>query len=195
MVVAHLGGLMGIAVNAADDAFIVDESTQSVIEAGPKGARTTIASGLASPSDVAVDPSGDVFITEGGVNAHDGNLVELPAQPRMSISCAHPTHGQIQHVDQGQQITIGCTAVVSPPAGLTSAPEPSGTVSFSVTPTGQGGESLSPASCTLPATPGVRNDCVTDLQTATPGSYTVSARFESDRTRQTGSAQATLTIN
>ena len=195
VVASHLSSPDGVAVNSAGEVFIADTDANKVIETTPYGPKATIDSDLTSPNEVAVDPSGDVFITEGQVNVPDGYLVELPVQPRISVSCQHPVPGQVKRVDHGQPVTISCTTLVRHPAALSSAPSPSGTVSFSVTPTGQAGESLVPTSCTLPATPGVRNDCVTELHTATPGTYTVNAQYQSDHTRQYGSAQATVTLN
>jgi 6-phosphogluconolactonase (cycloisomerase 2 family) len=64
-----------VAVDAAGDVFIVDQSNNRVLEVpAGGGAQTTVGSGLLLPTAVAVDGAGDVFIAELG----GSQVVEVP---------------------------------------------------------------------------------------------------------------------
>jgi hypothetical protein len=67
-------------------------------------------------------------------------------------------------------------------------------VSFSVTPSGDPGESLTPSSCTLPATAAGPNRCSATLMTATPDTYKVAAAYSGDQRYRQGSARTTVKV-
>jgi hypothetical protein len=84
-----------------------------------------------------------------------------------------------------------CTATVNPPSGSHGA-RPTGSVSFTVTPSGQGEESLAPASCTLPSSG--PKQCATTFSGAPAGTYRIVATYESDQTYLAKSAHYTVTV-
>lgn len=117
-------------------------------------------------------------------------LVGGSARARMSLTCTHPSAAQRAEVASGRSITLRCSALVQRHDPATGAPKPSGTVDFSVSPTGI----APPAPCTLPATVGVHNSCTTKLKTSTTGSYTVTATYSGDSIYHGRTATVTLNI-
>ena len=66
----------GVAVDAAGDVFIADDTNGQIVEVpAGGGAQKTVASGLSAPGGVAVDGAGNVFIADSGNN----QVVEVPA--------------------------------------------------------------------------------------------------------------------
>ncbi len=58
-----------VAVDAAGDVFVTDQTDNAVYEVLPDGTIKTIGSGFLQPSGVAVDAAGDAFIADTGNNA------------------------------------------------------------------------------------------------------------------------------
>jgi subtilase family serine protease len=112
------------------------------------------------------------------------------AKSHIELSCEHPSADQNHRVASGNPITLSCTALVQHAESATGAAKPTGTVSFSVSPAGK----PQPASCTLPATTGVRNRCTTTLTTSTQGTYTVTATYAGDSIYRSSTASLMLTV-
>jgi Pro-kumamolisin, activation domain/Putative Ig domain len=117
-------------------------------------------------------------------------LVGGSANSRMTVSCSHPSVTQRKQIAAGDPITLRCTALVQRRNEAPDAPKPSGSVAFAVSPAGV----AQPAPCTLPATLGVPNSCITKLSTSTAGSDTVTATYSGDSVYHGRTATATLNI-
>jgi len=82
----------GVALDAAGDLFVVDNTGNQVVKvAAGTGAQTTVGNGLKNPNAVALDSEGDLFISDGGNN----RVVVVPA-------------------DGGPQITVGASGLSTP---------------------------------------------------------------------------------
>lgn len=112
------------------------------------------------------------------------------AKSRTELSCEHPSATQNHRVAAGHSITLSCTALVRHAESATGAAKPSGTVRFSISPP----RTSQPASCTLPATTGVRNRCTTTLTTSSEGIYVVTATYSGDSSYRSSTASATLDV-
>jgi hypothetical protein len=82
-----------------------------------------------------------------------------------------------------------CTATVTPPSGG-HAGRPTGSVSFTASPSGPG--NFSKASCTLPAT-GAKQ-CSTTFSGATAGTYRILATYNGNQTYLMRSAHYTISV-
>lgn len=69
-----LAGADGVAVDGKGDIIIADTFNNRVVNVPPKGALTTIGTGLCEPAGVAVDGAGDVFIAD----YCNSRVVEVP---------------------------------------------------------------------------------------------------------------------
>ncbi len=64
-----LGNVVGVAVDLAGNAYIVDATNRQVVKVTPANVQTTIATGLIAPKQIAVDRLGNIFIADSGANS------------------------------------------------------------------------------------------------------------------------------
>ena len=109
----------GVAVDAAGNVYIADNSNNRVVEVpAGGGAQTTVASGLNYPYGVAVDGAGNVYISD---TLNNGRVVEVPAGGGAQTTVGsglHLPHGLA--VDGAGNVYIADTSnnrVVEVPAG------------------------------------------------------------------------------
>jgi sugar lactone lactonase YvrE len=88
--VGGFGGPSGVAVDAAGDIFVSVFGTGTLVEVAPNGTRTTLASGLADPYDVALDASGNLYFTE----YVSGLVRKIDRADAPSFSFATTVHGE-----------------------------------------------------------------------------------------------------
>lgn len=122
------------------------------------------------------------------------NYVAPGAGSTTAVSCAKPTHDQRTRVDRGEAITLTCVAVAHRAVPKPLAVKPTGTVTFSANPSGDG---FNPNPCTLAAHPRLspdRESCSTSFTVSSPGTYIIDGDYSGDQNYQASSGQTTLTI-
>ncbi len=65
---------LGVAVDGAGNAYVVDSGNNQVVKIAPDGVQTPLITGLILPWNVAVDGAGDVFVTNTG---YYGQVIEI----------------------------------------------------------------------------------------------------------------------
>jgi hypothetical protein len=89
VVVGPFAGLPSSAGDAQGDAFYADPTNSRVVEIKANGALTTVGSGLAYPTGVAVDAQGDVFIDDAALGLELEVLAGLPVTVSPALANAY----------------------------------------------------------------------------------------------------------
>ena len=102
-----------VAVDAAGDVFVTDASTQDLYKITPAGAQTTLATGLLSPSGVALASDGTIYVAVSGAikRVRVGGAVSTfatgPAEPG---GLALSTSGNLYLADTGNDRVLAFAA-------------------------------------------------------------------------------------